>query len=315
MGAAVALVTKGQLRAALKRRGMGVKHSAPRCCLSSDNDDGVNSEEDDEEDGEEDGLNYSVAPWAEDIRPRPIFILSDCTGEGVQMLVSSAWRQFSSSEAADLRVKPSLRTAELIDMIVAEASRCNPVTDSDGNTSRAFVVFSFASYELSSYLALQCRRHHIECLDAVGPLLTKMNECFVQVHHFKSCGSTVFAVSCGQGNCTFQLVCDALRRSSHSKLEEVTVCPEVRSLEEVKLIVQKAAEAGALIAFTFASPGMSRFMRQQCEVAGVRCSDLFQPLLISMELYLDHPFFGIAGGLDVNALAEAEHGWERRRVV
>mmetsp|Transcript_30589 Transcript_30589/g.101779 ORF Transcript_30589/g.101779 Transcript_30589/m.101779 type:complete len:168 (-) Transcript_30589:46-549(-) len=116
------------------------------------------------------------------------------------------------------------------------------------------------------------------------------------------------------GNCTFQLVKEALGQFPECGVQDVIVCPKVRSLEEIKLIVEKAESARGMVAFTFASPGMSRFMRQQCELAGIRYADLFQPVLVAMELYLNHPFFGVPGGLDLKALAEAELRWECRRV-
>lgn len=285
------------------------------------------------EDDMEEGIGFSLAPWAEGVRARPIFVVSDCTGEGAQMMVASAWAQFGSPDAADMTVRPGVRSAIAVDMAVAEAASCRLEWDDEGRVSRALVVYMLASRELGAHLARECAKEHVACINALEPLLTAMEASFGQERRGsrgpevrseesvarsgleRSLSPAVFAVSCGSGNCTFHMVCAALRQFPQSGISEITVCPEMRSLEEVKLIVQKAAKIGALVAFTFASPGMSRFMRQQCELAGVRYCDLFQPVLVTMEIYLNHPFFGVPGGLDLKALAESELRWYPRKVV
>jgi len=91
------------------------------------------------------------------------------------------------------------------------------------------------------------------------------------------------------------------------------VCNEVRSLEEINCIVEEAKTTRSVIIFTFASPGMSRFMRQQCERAKVPYADAFQPVLVAFEKYLDYPPVGVPGGHDLQSATYART-WDRRPV-
>mmetsp|Transcript_103503 Transcript_103503/g.322436 ORF Transcript_103503/g.322436 Transcript_103503/m.322436 type:complete len:316 (+) Transcript_103503:145-1092(+) len=285
------------------------------------------------DDDDDDNLGFSLVPRADDVSPRPILVVSDCTGEGAQLLVASAWAQFGSPDAANLTLRAGVQSTGDVNRVVMEASAFPGHTHDYFHASRALIVYTIASRVLGAHLASGCRREHIECFNILEPLLAKLEEGFGEVRCggqvFTELGEeaprtlaarspadpAVFAVSCGTGNCTFQLTCSALRQFPQCGVREVTVCPRVRSLEEVRVIVRRAAEAGAVVVFTFASSGMARFMRRQCELAGVCYTDLFQPLLATMELYLDHPSFGVPGGLDLQELAEAELTWERRRVV
>lgn len=300
-------------------------------------------EEETGQEGQEDeeGLGFSPAPWAEGCPVKPIFVVSDCTGEGAVEMVQSGWTQFGSTDAADIVLRPGVRSTLAVDMVVEEASMCDihwPNAGSpDQGTPCGLVVYTFASRVLSAHLVNACKQRGIMCVSAVAPLHSALEEHFGHLRpgrreseaagarapgdDFQAGGNVqlgaprVFAASCGQGNCTFNMVRAALRHYPWcGDVSHVTICPRVNSVEEVKLIVHRAATHRALVAFTFASPGLSRLVRTQCELAEVHYADLFQPVLIAMELYLDHPFFGVPGGLDLQQLAEAELRWERRAV-
>eukprot|EP00969_Alexandrium_andersonii_P123250 5447095-Alexandrium_andersonii.AAC.1 len=45
---------------------------------------------------------------------------------------------------------------------------------------------------------------------------------------------------------------------------------------------------------------MSRFMRQQCERSRVHYADVFQPVMLAFEKYLDYPPVGVPGGHDLS---------------
>ncbi|CAE8685568.1 unnamed protein product, partial [Polarella glacialis] len=130
---------------------------------------------------------------------------------------------------------------------------------------------------------------------------------------FEEEGSTVFAVSDSSGGSTFEMVCAALKQFPRNGVDAVTLCPEVASLEAINHIVQEALLLESLIVFTFASPGMSRFMRQQCERAKVPYADVFQPVLIAFERYLDYPPVGVPGGHDLTS-SDQEDRWQKRRI-
>merc|ERR1711907_768632 len=72
--------------------------------------------------------------------------------------------------------------------------------------------------------------------------------------------TTVFAVSDSTGSSSHLLVSSALKQFPKSQLQTVTVCNQVRSLEEINHIVEEALEEDSMIVFTFASPGMSRYI-------------------------------------------------------
>lgn len=275
--------------------------------------------DEDSDDDDDEGLGFSVAPWAETCEARPIFVISDFNGMGAQLLLRSAWAQFDSSDAANLVLRKQVRSPQSVDSVIKEASEVH-----------ALVVYTVASKQLGSYMEDSCRKHGLQCINVLESLLVKMESCFRHAR-LESCFSKdvrdnpeqeiasnpppVFAVSCGSGHCTFHLVNAALRLFPQCSIRHITVCPKMRTLEEVRLLVQKAKEVNALVVFTFASPGMSRFIRRECELAGIRYADLFQPLLVAMELYLEHPFFGISGGLDSKALHDAELRWDDRAVA
>jgi len=125
-------------------------------------------------------------------------------------------------------------------------------------------------------------------------------------------GLTIFAVSDNTGETAHAVAVSALKQFPGSGVETVTVCSEVKSLEEINHIVDEALSLDSMIIFTFASPGMSRFIRQQCERAKVPYADVFQPIIIAFERYLNYPPVGVAGGHDLKASDSTRLRWQRR---
>merc|ERR1719461_891136 len=128
-------------------------------------------------------------------------------------------------------------------------------------------------------------------------------------------GRTLFAVSDSSGESTTNLVMAALRQFPGAGVDMINACPGVRSLEEVNCIVQEASDTESLVIFSFASPGMSRFMQQQCERAKVMYTDIYQPVLIALEKYLDYPPVGVPGGHDLGGDDSFFTNWQQVRVL
>jgi len=270
-----------------------------------------------------DGIDFEVTPWTEEVEPRPILAVSDSTGSGARRFAECAWAQFGSTEAARLAVHPEVCSAEHVRTVVEEAAR-------DG----ALVIYTLASSELCLQLASECSQQNIPCIDLLQPLLTTLEE----ITGRQRLGSTavaappenesepveseevespleIYVASDSSGSSTYQLVRAALRQFPGSRVRDLTVCPEVCTLEEIRLVARTAGESQGLVAFTFASTGMSRFMRQQCEAYGARFVDVYQPLLLAMEIYLQYPAIGVPGGfLDREALSSTRQKWSRRRI-
>jgi len=272
-------------------------------------------------------LEFEVTPWAGLVEPRPMYAVSDNTGGVAQHLVEAAWCQFGFAEEAQLTVCPSVRTAAEVDAVVKK------ISDECGD-SGAFIIFSLASSELGLRMQEACAKQSVSCIDALQPLLVTMEESLGQsrlgsepiaADATKAATTTdapaqpplsIYAVSDSTGSCVMEILGRGVSSFPSSGIEEVTLCPEVRSVEEIRLIAQAAGEENGLVAFTFASTGMSRFMRQRCEMEGACYVDLYQPILLALEIYLDYPSIGVPGGyVGSDAIAAMKQRWARKPVI
>lgn len=272
---------------------------------------------------EKDSLDFEVAPWVAGVESRPIFAVSDSTGIDAKRLATCAWAQFGFAETAQLTVRSEVRSDAEVKRVVEEAKAA-------GGASGAMIIYTLASPGLCTTMASECREQDVACIDVLQPLLAKMEEQFKQPRlgsdtQASSSGAVVaatsksplaiYAVSDSTGKSVSGMTRAALRQFPTVCIEEITVCPEVRSLEEIRLVAKTAGKEQGLVAFSFASTGMSRFMRQQCEMAGAHYVDLYQPLLLAMEVFLDYPAIGVTGGyLDSDALTASEKKWKRQVV-
>jgi len=274
-------------------------------------------------------IDFEVTPWAGDVQPRPIFAVSDSTGSGARRLAECAWAQFGSCEAAKLTVHPEVRSCADVRSVVEAACAVGSSANSTGGAG-TLVIFTLASPALCTQMVRECGERNVPCIDALQPLLAALEAALGQPRLGSGAGSAaasdrsqratqlsppprIFAVSDSSGTSTFELVRSALRQFPGCGVEEVTICPRVRSLEEIRLVAQEAGRADAVVAFTFASTGMSRFMRQRCEAVGALSADLYQPVLLAMEIYLEYPAIGVPGGYS-EAPAATQQKWEQRTV-
>lgn len=122
-------------------------------------------------------------------------------------------------------------------------------------------------------------------------------------------GLTVYGVSDTSAQLSSMIARAALKQFPESGVESITVCPNVRTLEEVDHIASQAFQSNSLVLFSFASPGLSRFMRQQCERIKIVYADVFQPTVIEMERYFNYPPVGVAGGMDTEELDVGKLKW------
>jgi len=267
-------------------------------------------------------LEFEVTPWAGLAEPRPIYAVSDSTGGLAKHLIEASWCQFGFAEEAKLTICPDVRTASEVDVVVKEVP------------AGAFIIFSLASSELCSQMTEASAKQNISCIDALQPLLITMEEALGQSRLGSESVAadattavagaetparpplSIYAVSDSTGSCAFET---ARRGASHfptAGIKEVTLCPEVRSVEEIRLIAQAAGKEDGVVVFTFASTGMSRFMRQKCEEEGARYVDLYQPILLALELYLDYPSIGVPGGyVGSDAITAMQAKWSRKPLI
>jgi len=269
-------------------------------------------------------LEFEVTPWAGLVEPRPIYAVSDSTGGLAKRLVEAAWCQFGFAEEAQLTICPDVRTASEVDVVVKEVNAAC-------GDSGAFIIFSMASSELCAHMTAACAEHNISCIDALQPLLITMEEALGQSRLGSKADATttvagaealaqpplfVYAVSDSTGSCALESARRGVSTFPTAGIKEVMVCPEVRSVEEIRLIAKAARKEDGLVIFTFASTGMSRFMRQQCEMEGARYVDLYQPILLALELYLDYPSIGVPGGyVGSDAITAMQQKWSRKPVT
>jgi len=242
----------------------------------------------------------AVAPWGKDVEPRPIFAVSDNTGQVAKRLSEAAFAQFGRSSRLRLSVLPMVRTEQVVLEVVGRASKL----------SKALVVCTLASPELSACLERECLMQGVPCINVLESLLVLMEKYFETKRSIdiravddrprkaEGAGRTVLAVSDTTGATASTVARAALQQFPSADVASITVCSNVRALGEIDRIVKEAFVADSLIVFTFASPGMSRFMRQQCERCKVTYADVLQPVVMASEKYLDYPPVQVAGGLD-----------------
>jgi len=269
---------------------------------------------------------FAVAPWSEDVEAKPILAVSDNSGNTAKLLAKAGFLQFGCSERANVSIVPQVRTEEAIREVVREAASLAPPGALAIEKSGAIIVYTLASQELGSVLERESNTQGVQCINVLEPVLAAMEAHFglqrslyagdeeQQLRGFEAEGMTVFAASDSSGGSTHGLVCAALQQFPGSGVETITLCPETRSLEEINCIVQQVQLMDSIVVFSFASPGMSRFMRQQCERAGVLYADVYQPVLIAFEKYLDYPPVGVPGGHDLPPGSDAFLKWKTLRV-
>jgi [pyruvate, water dikinase]-phosphate phosphotransferase / [pyruvate, water dikinase] kinase len=93
-----------------------------------------------------------------------IFIVSDGTGRTARQALNAALTQFAASEV-DILVKNEIRSEQQVEEAVKEASN-----------EGAFVVHTLVSNELRNYMITTCRKHDVETIDLMGPLLARLSE-------------------------------------------------------------------------------------------------------------------------------------------
>eukprot|EP00929_Paragymnodinium_shiwhaense_P112677 TRINITY_DN80945_c0_g1_i1.p1 TRINITY_DN80945_c0_g1~~TRINITY_DN80945_c0_g1_i1.p1 ORF type:complete len:701 (+),score=130.66 TRINITY_DN80945_c0_g1_i1:103-2103(+) len=287
----VAALGRRHRRRARRQHTRQVKRCAPRACVLED-------DEDDED--------FSMAPWADAVDARPIIVLSDYSGQGCRRLAERAWLQFGSSASAQFHMCPNVKDIDGINLVIAQALAAKDASD---DAQAALVVYTLADRELNRHLVSECARLGIPCVDVIDKLLAAMEKHFSQPRQTGS-GATspagnegtarpIIVASDATGDSPLNLLRSALLQFPGCGLESVQVCGGVRTLEEVRLVVQEAVRKQALIVFTGACPGMTRFLRQQCEAAGLSSIEMYQPLVSAFRSYLTYPPFGIPGGLDL----------------
>lgn len=252
---------------------------------------------------------FAIAPWHADVTPKPIFAVSDSTGAIAERLSRLAFLQFGPSEKAEVKVLPGVQDQEAVKEVVAQAAKAAPGKALASQGKGAILVYTLASKKLGAFLEEESRKQGVPCMNLMESVLQAMEKHFKtdrsvtiqdgdRLDAFESEGMTVYAVSDSEGQ-TAQAVAEAaLRQFPGIGVDSITVCGDVKSLKDIDDIVQEALAVEAAIVFSFGSPGMSRFMRQQCERAKVKYADAFQPLLVALERYLNYPPAGVAGGFD-----------------
>lgn len=268
---------------------------------------------------------FAVAPWGEDVKPKPIFAVSDSTGHCARRLVHCAFQQFGPGVLNEVEIKGGIQTEQAVLDVVDSAAKLAPKKALAIEKSGAMLVYTLASKELGGLLAETSHKTGVPCMNALEPVLLSMERRFglertvdvtdgKHVSTFEE-GLTVFAVSDNTGTSAYDMAVAALKQFPTSGVDTVTVCSEVKSLEEINHIVDEALALDSMIIFTFASPGMSRYIRQQCERAKVPYADVFQPVVIALERYLNYPPVGVAGGHDLKASDSTRLRWQRRALI
>lgn len=269
---------------------------------------------------------FAVAAWDEDVTPKPIFAVSDSTGEVAKALADTAFKQFGTLDKAMVQVVTGVRTEADVRRVVEQAADLAPDDALAIERAGALILFSIADEGLGNALVKECAQSGVPCINAMESCVVAMEKSFgvkrSKVWDSASSVSTaplgkvVYVASDSSGHLAHGMACKALKQFPSCGVDSVVVCPQVNSLEEIDHIVQQAKTGKHPLIYTFASPGMSRFMRQQCERAKVSYAEVLQPIVIAFERYLDYPPVGVPGGYATQStpLSEHENKWERRQL-
>mmetsp|Transcript_36167 Transcript_36167/g.91017 ORF Transcript_36167/g.91017 Transcript_36167/m.91017 type:complete len:416 (+) Transcript_36167:59-1306(+) len=260
---------------------------------------------------------FVVAPWNKDVQTRPIIALADDCGTVAKNIVKAGFTQFGKLQKLRMSVRSQVLTQKEVDEILQTAVGLKG--------GPALVVYTLDDEELDEYLRAEASRLEVPHVNAMeGPLgalrrrfgapagAGRQDEGERWMDAVLDEDPTVFVVSDTTGDLAGLATRAALERlsaPSSALVDTMTVCPEVTSLEEVTLIAQRAFATGSVVIFSFASPGLSRYMRMQCERLKVVYADLLQPVLVSMEQYLEYPFVGVPGGLELGSIDDASARW------
>lgn len=95
--------------------------------------------------------------------PFVIFAVSDGTGTTAERVIRAALTQFPQD--VEVRRFGEVRTVEQIQRVVREAAR-----------ARALVVHTLVSADLRQTMFEEGRRHHVQTLDLMGPLLERVSD-------------------------------------------------------------------------------------------------------------------------------------------
>eukprot|EP00930_Biecheleria_cincta_P085317 TRINITY_DN7470_c0_g2_i1.p1 TRINITY_DN7470_c0_g2~~TRINITY_DN7470_c0_g2_i1.p1 ORF type:complete len:374 (+),score=64.42 TRINITY_DN7470_c0_g2_i1:41-1162(+) len=276
---------------------------------------------------------FAVAAWDKNVDPLPVIVASDSTGDCGRRLGQQAFLQLGETSKCRLQVFPNIQSKEAIDSMLEKSMSAKK---KPGDQSM-LVLATLADPELSKYLLSQAAEKSVPCLNALEPVLAAMEKRF---NCKRMCstkdskapqseeeavsdslwdtgsaqGLTIFAASDTSGQLSSMIARAAVKQFPDRGVESITVCPEVRTLEEVDYIAAQAFQSNSLVLFSFASPGLSRFMRQQCERLKLIYADVFQPTVIEMEKYFNYPPVGVAGGMDTEEFDTTKLKWRQEAV-
>lgn len=93
-----------------------------------------------------------------------VFVVSDGTGGTAEQVLSAALTQFATADVAVER-RSGVRTKEQVRQVVAEAARVE-----------GFIVHTLVSDDLREVMLRSGRRHNVETIDLMGPLLARLSQ-------------------------------------------------------------------------------------------------------------------------------------------
>lgn len=268
---------------------------------------------------------FAVAPWSKDVESRPIFAVSDGAADAGVLLARRAFLQFGKGSKCQVSAFANVSTPDAMKDVIAQA------TEQKG----ALLILVFISQELGATFTKMAEDGNVPCVNAFESVVQAMEMSFKQsrkggkpskakksdddddlasdsLWEVESKEKTIYAVSDETGQLPASIARAALKLFPDCGVKMITVCPKVSTLEEVDYIANEAFASDSMILFSFANPGMGRFMRQQCERIKVFYADVFQPVVIAMEKYLNYPPVGVAGGMDLEPLDPKTLHWEKQ---
>lgn len=264
------------------------------------------------------GRAFIVAPWGEDVKTKPFMVASDCSGSVASLLTKAAFAQFGSTEKLRTSVKAHLQSEEEVHELLAKAATFKG--------QPAMVVYTLADKKLDKLMKDEAIKLNVPVVNVLEGLLAAMERRFDMkrstsintddyskaLDDYNDCG--VYCMSDSAGGCATAATRAALKQFRGACVEKLTVCPNVRTLEEIQMVVFEAFSNESIVTFSFANPGMGRFTRMQCERLKVDYADIYQPLVIAMERYLDYPLVGVPGGMDLKELEISKKSWRIEQV-
>ncbi len=97
------------------------------------------------------------------VQDKTFYLLSDGTGETAELILSAAIAQFSKDAVKLIRIGHILSEDQVIEQL------------SNAEENQTLVFYTFVNRELAKFTDKECKKHGVDSLDLISPILSKLS--------------------------------------------------------------------------------------------------------------------------------------------